>query len=319
MLVAVGCEGVTGWGDCAPLPSSGEKGHARAFTALRRAAARLGGLSAEDAFAALPEVASSEARWALETALLDLVTRLRGLPLRRALRDGAPEAVKVNAALGPLDASCADRAAEAQAQGYAVAKIKVGLEGVEAEAERLAELSARVDGRLRLRLDANRAWRDDEAHRFFDAIAKLPIDGVEEPLAEPSLERLAALQKQAPFALAIDESLFDLRPDRIFETRAVRRLVMKPARIGGFSAVLRLAERAARAGMEAVMTSVVESAIGVAATAQLAAALGGDSVHGLATGPWLREDVAKPLEIVGGEILLPAGPGLGLVPERPFA
>ncbi|MGO8737415.1 enolase C-terminal domain-like protein [Rhodoblastus sp.] len=94
---------------------------------------------------------------------------------------------------------------------------------------------------------------------------------------------------------------------------------MKPARIGGFSAVLRLAERAARAGIEAVATSVVESAIGVAATAQLAAALGGEAVHGLATGSWLREDVAKPLAIVGGEILLPDGPGLGLVPERPFA
>jgi o-succinylbenzoate synthase len=319
MLVAVGCQGVAGWGDCAPLPSSGEKGHERVFAALRRGAARLRGLSAEEAFAALPEVASSEARWALETALLDLAMRLRGLPLRRALRGGAPDAVKVNAALGPLDATCADRAAEALRQGFAVAKIKVGLQGGEAEAKRLAELSARVDGRLRLRLDANRAWRNDEASHFFDSIAKLPIDGVEEPLAEPSLERLAALQKSVPFAVAIDESLFDLGPDRIFETRAVRRLVMKPARIGGFSAVLRLAERAERAGMEAVATSVVESAIGVAATAQLAAALGGEAVHGLATGSWLREDVAKPLEIVGGEILLPPGSGLGLVPERPFA
>jgi o-succinylbenzoate synthase len=319
MLVAVGCDGVAGWGDCAPLPSSGEKGHASAFAALRRAAARLRRLGVEEAFAALPDVASSEARWALETALLDLVLRLRGLPLRRALRAGAPDAVKVNAALGPLDDLCADRAAEALEQGFTVAKIKVGLRGVAAEAKSLASLCARVNGGLRLRLDANRAWQDDEANDFFDDIANLPIDGVEEPLAEPSLPKLAALQKRAHFAVAIDESLFDLGPDRIFATRAVRRLVMKPARIGGFSAVLRLAEHAGRAGMEAVVTSVVESAVGVAATAQLAAALRGDAVHGLATGSWLRGDVAKPLEIVGGEVLLPAGPGLGLVPERPFA
>ena len=319
MLVGVGCEGVSGWGDCAPLPSSGKKGHARAFAALRRGAARLRGLSAEEAFVALEDVASSEARWALDTALFDLAMRLRGLPLRQALRSGAPDAVKVNAALGPLDALCADRAAIALEQGFAVAKIKVGLQNPEAEAGRLAEVSRRVDGRLRLRLDANRAWLDDEASRFFDAIADLPIDGVEEPLAEPSLERLAVLQKRVPFALAIDESLFNLGPDRIFAAQAVRRLVLKPARIGGFGATLRLAERAGRAGMEVVATSVVEFAVGVAATAQLAAALGGETVHGLATGSWLREDVARPLEIAGGRILLPGGAGLGLAPARQFA
>jgi o-succinylbenzoate synthase len=319
MLVRADGEGASGWGDCAPLPSSGGEGHARAFAALQRGAARLRQLDAEEAFGALPEVASAEARWALEMALLDLSMRLRGLPLRHALRSGAPDALKVNAALGPLDALCAERAAAALEQGFAVAKIKVGLDSPEVEAGRLVELSRRVEGRLRLRLDANRAWRDDEATCFFDAIADAPIDGVEEPLAEPSLERLAVQQKRVPFALAIDESLFDLGPERIFTARAVRRLVLKPARVGGFGASMRLAERAARAGMEVVATSVVESAIGVAATAQLAAALDGDAVHGLATGSWLREDVAEPLKIAGGRIVLPAGAGLGLAPERQSA
>ena len=68
---------------------------------------------------------------------------------------------------------------------------------------------------------------------FFAGVAHLPIDGVEEPLANPSLEKLRVLQETVPFALAVDESLFELVAEKLFAMQAVRRLVLKPARIGG--------------------------------------------------------------------------------------
>jgi L-alanine-DL-glutamate epimerase-like enolase superfamily enzyme len=71
--------------------------------------------------------------------------------------------------------------------------------------------------------------------------------------------------------------------------------------------------------MEVVITSVVDSAIGVGAAAQLAAAIGGTQAHGLATGAWLAEDVAPPALIRAGKLALPDGPGLGIVPDRQFA
>jgi o-succinylbenzoate synthase len=301
------------------LPSSGEEGFARAFSALRDAATPLVGQSLEAARASLGRVANSEARWALETALLDVFTQRRRLTLRRALSREAPDAVRVNAALGPLDDQCVARADAALTQGFEIAKIKVGVLDVDEEAAQLRELSHDLHGRLRFRLDANRAWSTEEAERFFASIAGLPIDGVEEPLAEPSLPRLAALQKSVPFAVAIDESICDFGPEQIFASRPVRRLVLKPARIGGFGATLQLAERARSAGMEVIVTSVVDSAIGVAAAAQLAAALGGNAAHGLATGDWLAEDVAPPLSIEGGRMLLPGGGGLGIAPAGEFA
>jgi o-succinylbenzoate synthase len=319
LLIGVEGGGEIGWGDCAPLPSSGAEGHERAFAQLRAAAHDLRHASFEAARARLNDIESPEARWALDTALFDQSMRRRGLALRRALSRQPLDLLPVNAALGPLDASCADRAELAVAQGFVFAKIKVGLAPVAKEAARLAEVSARVGGRLRLRLDANRAWSEPDAIRFLDAVADLPIDGVEEPLAEPSVERLRWLQKRTPFALAIDESLFELGPERVFDLRAARRLVLKPARIGGFGASLRLAERAAAAGMEVVITSVVESAIGVAAAAQLAAALGAGIAHGLATGPWLAEDVAPPLVLSEGFLRLPECPGLGVAPFGHFA
>ena len=62
--------------------------------------------------------------------------------------------------------------------------------------------------------------------------------------------------------------------------------------------------------MEVVITSVVDSAIGVAAAAQLAAAIDPSRAHGLATGSWLARDVAPPLVVREGMLVLPDAPGL---------
>jgi len=313
MLVAVTeRSGLTGWGDCAPLPSSGEAGHAHAFDALRAAAATLPGrdIDAID----LGGIAAAEARWAVETALLDLASRRTGQSLCRALGAESVTSVAVNAALGTLDQDCLARARAALASGFAIGKIKVGVGSVEDERLRLCELAAATEGALRFRLDANRAWTDREAERFLGGIAHLPIDGVEEPLMAPSLAALGRLQQGVPFALAVDESLTEFGAAALFSSRAVRRLVVKPARLGGVAATLRLAAEARRAGIELVLTSVIDSAIGVTATAHLAAALGGDAVHGLATSPWLAEDVVAAPRLVHGRLHLPGGPGLGVVP-----
>lgn len=318
MLVALtDADGLTGWGDCAPLPSSGTAGHDKAFAALAAAAQDLSGMTTEAAAETLAAVPLPEPRWALETALADLAARRDGLPLARFLGGTGPLAVSVNAALGTLDAGCAGRAAAAQARGFGVAKIKVGLADVDTELGRLRALAAEAGG-LRLRLDANRAWAEADAWRFLTAVADLPIDGVEEPLAEPTVARLARLQAELPFAIAADESLPDLGVDAVLAARAVRRLVVKPARIGGIAATLALARKAQQAGVELVLTSVVDSVVGVAAAAHLAAALPGMGLaHGLATGEWLATDLGPPLPIDGGAMTLPAGPGLGFDPMPP--
>jgi o-succinylbenzoate synthase len=241
----------------------------------------------------------------------------QGMPLARLLAPNAPLEIAVNAALGPLDADCAARARAALAQGYAIGKIKVGLAAPETEAARLAELVAATDGKLRLRLDANRAWNDADAERFLATIAALPIDSIEEPLAAPTLASLAVLQAapSCACAIAIDESLPRLGIDALIATRAVRRLVLKPARLGGIAATRAIARQAQAAGIEIVITSVIDTAIGVAAAAHLAATLSPHLAHGLATGAWLAEDIAPPPRIAAGKLTLPDAPGLGI---RPF-
>ncbi|MDP2810223.1 MAG: enolase C-terminal domain-like protein [Rhodocyclaceae bacterium] len=312
LIELVADDGLVGWGDCAPLPSAGEAGEARCLAALKEIGDRPRfhepqnrGLS--------PISPISEVRWAFETARFDIEARRRGVPLARFL--GADDlSVPVNAALGPLDESCAVRAGDALARGFAIGKVKVGLAGIDAELARLRNIVDATGGRLRLRLDANRAWPAIDARRFLAALDGLPIDAIEEPLAAPTVAALAALQAESPCAIAVDESLPSLGADALIAAKAVRRLVLKPARIGGVLQTLTLAKRAQEAGMEVVITSVVDSVIGVAAAAHLAAAIAPKAAHGLATGDWLAEDVAPPLPIRDGHLHLPDAPGLGVAP-----
>ena len=317
VLVTVELEGgVAGWGDCAPLPSSGESGHARALAGLAASVGDLPGRSVDEAIAALEAVPCPEARWALETALLDAKARRLGQPLFRLLGgSGPPTPVLINGALGVLDEGCVARADRALARGFSVAKIKMGVFAIDSEIEALRAVVRHTGGRLRLRLDANRAWRESDAVAVLDALAGLPIDGMEEPLAAPTLGGLAQLQARSAFAIAVDESLPVLGADRLLEEPTVRRLVVKPARLGGMSATLQLAARARAVGVEVVLTSVVDSAIGVTAAAHLAMALPCPAIHGLGTLEWLAADVAAPPSSLGGALVVPDGPGLGLVPR----
>ncbi len=317
LLRLVDEDGLAGWGDCAPLPSRRDPQaviDALATWSCRPASAEFSkwlGARRDDFFSASAEFQHlpAEARWAIETALADLAAQRAGLPLWRHL-GGTSNEVEVNAALGPLDEALPERLVAAQAQGYRIGKIKVGLAPVEEEIARLRAL----DTPLSLRLDANRAFDDDAAERFLTALADLPIEAVEEPFQRPSLAKLAALQARLPFPLALDESLPDFPLAAVIEARAVRRLVLKPARLGGIAATLAIAREAQAAGIEVVLTSVVDSAVGVTAATHLAAALSPDLTHGLGTSAWLAEDVAQPLPILGGSMKLPEAAGLGLTP-----
>lgn len=316
LLALTSADGYTGWGDCAPLPSCSEAGHARVLAALSALAQELSGADSDELLARSAALAIPELRWALETALFDLVARRRGLPL--AVHLGAQNfmgAVAVNAALGALDANTAQRAVAALAQGYAHAKIKVGVGPVETELVLLQEVHAATAGRLCLRLDANRAWSEAAARRFLGSIAALSIDAVEEPLSQPTLEQLCELQQELPYAIAVDESLPQFGAEMLLAAGAVRRLVVKPARIGGIVATCALASRARAAGLEVVLTSVVDSAVGVSAAAHLAAAVAPDLAHGLATLDWLVADVASAPQLRDGRLWLGDAPGLGLTPS----
>lgn len=296
-------EGLTGFGDCAPLPEAGTETPERAQEQLQIRLPLLRGRDPQGALAELDGAGfhAPAARCALETALLDLLSQQAGVPLARWLNARAPLAVKANAALGALDDEVSMRAQGAVNAGFAVLKLKIGVAAPETELAALHRLAAGLPPGAVLRLDANGAWNRDQAQHFIEGLVGLPVESLEEPLAQPDIIGLRHLQSLAPFPLAVDESLGRLGADALL---AVRRLVLKPMVLGGVRPAYALARRAEAAGMECVVTTTVDSAVGVAAAAHLAAALGNDLAHGVATASWLSRDVGESPRLADGRVCL---------------
>lgn len=280
-------DGRTGWGDAAPLPEVG-------ITDL-----------AAQAFAE-------------ETAHLDLLAQLAGLPLHQWLSGESPvDSLAINANLGALPEATPKMLTAAAVAGFSVVKLKVGTQPVADEINKLRQLARSIPPLLKLRLDANRAWSFADASRFIIACTDLPVEGLEEPLAEPDAKALAKLQAGIPFALAIDESTQLLGTD-FFRHPPVRRLVIKPARQGGLLASIELALRAKACGLEIIVTSSLESACGLLAGAHLAAAIAPEAAHGLGTAEWFTADTGKPPPIASGRLHLFSIPGLGFTPNSGY-
>jgi len=312
---------LTGYGDCAPLPQAGTEPPDFAENWLQE---HLRPLRREDAKTSLeklppPGYVPPAAYCGLETALLDLSAKQAGIPLARHLNPAAATSIPVNANIGPLATDTSQRAHIAIAQGFHILKLKVGLTNVAEDLRQLHSLAEGLPPHCQLRLDANLAWSAENAHRFITGIKGLPIESLEEPLQEPNPKILSELQHECDCSLALDESLEYLALDRLLQEKPVRRLILKPMVRGGLRACLDIAKQAHDADMEIVVTSTVDSAAGVWAATQLAAAISDESTslaHGLASAAWLSEDLGKAPTVIDGRIQLPTTPGLGFEPGK---
>lgn len=298
-------DGRVGFGDCpADVPGHGRLTCDR--TRLDALAAGIVGSSVKDALDAFDSPGLGEA--ALECALWDAMAQANGAPLRMFFNPDAKAKVEINS-VQPIDQLTKGGA-------FRTIKIKVGVRPIDEEIALLRQ--ARLDDGVRLRLDANGAWDFDQACFALDSLADAPIESLEEPLADPDIASLQALQERTMIALAIDESIMALGPETLIESRAVRRLVLKLGAIGGFAATFELAKKAAAAGLDCVVTSRLESSVGILAAAHLAAALGGDCAHGLGTASWLAKDVCPSPPIIDGFLHLDDRPGLGVERQGAF-
>lgn len=313
LIKMVSDTGLLGYGDCAPLPQAGTESREMAATGLSGWAAKLSGVSVAEALASIKADTTGmpAARCGLETALLDLQAQHAGVSLARWLNPHSSSVVKINAVLGSLDKQVVDRALTAAAEGYSVLKLKVGLVASHREIALLHELASALPVGVSLRLDANCAWDEKEAQTFLGALSDLPIESVEDPLINPDAQRWSRLQANVPFPLAADASLQILGVDVVLDQSLVRRVVLKPMVVGGLAVALALARRAGKANVECIVTTTVDSAVGVTAALHLASAVANDFSHGLGTSAWFAEDIGQ-APLVAGAVMYPGeAPGLG--------
>lgn len=190
------------------------------------------------------------------------------------------------------------------ASGCRTAKVKVAEPG-QAEGEDDARLEAvrdalGPDGHVRI--DVNGLWDVDTALRRLPALERAAggLEYVEQPVAR--VEDLAVVRRRQHVPVAADESIRRAAdPYRVRDLEAADVAVLKVQPLGGVRACLRIAEDI---GLPVVVSSALETSVGIAAGVALAAALPELShACGLATVSLLTDDLAvEPLLPVDGAL-----------------
>jgi O-succinylbenzoate synthase len=204
------------------------------------------------------------------------------------VRDRVPVNVTVPA-VGPEQAARIVRAGS----GCRTAKVKVAEPGQSrgVEQARLEAVRDALGPHGRIRVDANGGWSVDEAVAAVGVLDRAAggLEYVEQPCA--TVEELAAVRRRVAVPVAADESIRRAEdPYRVRDLDAADVAVLKVQPLGGVRACLRIAEDI---GLPVVVSSALETSVGIAAGVALAAALPRlDHACGLATVALLADDVA---------------------------
>jgi len=268
-------------------------------------------------------------RCGLDFAACDLLARYAGVPLAEALGNWlrgtgvqpvisgcARPIVQVNATIADGTPETAVQSARhAIERGFRCFKLKVGMRGnLSAECALVGAVRDAIGTATLLRLDANQAWDVGTAIDYIHELGRFNVEFIEQPVAAGNIEGLAKVRGMVDVPIAADEAVGSLDSAKaIIETGAADVLVLKPMMIGGLRPALEIAHTAAAMGIESVVTTTIDSGVGVAAALHLAASFEGKRACGLATADLLESDLTSSTpQPRDGQILCPDTPGLGV-------
>lgn len=276
-----------------------------------REAALLRGPGGWGEFAPFREYGDPEAaRW-LDSAIESAWPATHGepVPVHRA-------EVPVNATVPAVDPGHVP-AIVARFDGCRTAKVKVAEPG-QSLADDLARVAAVRDvmgPAARVRIDANGAWSVDDAIEAVRRLARYDLEYVEQPcatVADLARTRIALAAAGIDVPIAADESIRKAQdPALVARAGAADLIVVKVAPLGGVRAALRVV---GDCGLPAVVSSAIDTSVGIAAGVRLAAALPDlKYACGLGTVSLLAGDVSPtPLRPAGGAIPVAAASSAAL-------
>lgn len=155
--------------------------------------------------------------------------------------------------------------------GCTTAKVKVADPGQtpEQDEERLVAVRDALGPRGKIRIDVNGAWDLETATRLLTRLAIFDLEYAEQPVR--TLEEMVELRRRVPVPIAADEAIrLAADPLEVAERGAADVIVLKVQPLGGVERAVGLAQRS---GLPAVVSSALETSVGIAAGLAAAAAL----------------------------------------------
>ena len=282
--------------------------------------ARIADRAAIMAKAAIAVAHCTEAKAALETALLDLTGRISAMPVWSLLGGKCRDTIPLSCSIANPDfAQDIDLLARLQEDGVGIVKLKTGFKDHSFDIMRLEYLAQNCP-ELSVRVDYNQGLVIDDAVAQVRDVAQFAPDFIEQPVRAHHFGMMAQLRQVINVPLLADESVFG--PEDM--ERAAREGIcdgvsIKAMKSGGLTRGQTVARIAAAHGLSAYGGDMFEAGLAhLAGTHMIAATpeitLGCEFYQ---ASYFLAEDILEePFEVKQGQVIVPDGPGLGGKPDQ---
>ena len=306
--------GTEGWGECAPLPGLSPELKSEQFESeIADAVNALNALSLqpEQVPNSLAELSSlltqklpvlrqqSALLFAMETALLDLGNGGTRTLFPNPFSQGQSLPINGLIWMGGLDSMLQQIEIKIR-DGYRCIKLKVGGLDFEKECDVLQYVRRKYFREtITIRLDANGAFKPEDALYKLRELAKFQIHSIEQPL-KPGASQLPDLCRESPIPVALDEELIGVAPSgraELLQRIKPAFLVLKPSLHGALSGCRDWIQLAEQSGIGWWITSALESNLGLNAIAQFTSQYPVSLPQGLGTGQIYTDNIASPLEV----------------------
>lgn len=263
-------------------------------------------------------VGNFSAKAAADIALHDLYAKSRQESLTTYL-GGRPRTLWTDATVSLSDASTMrNQALSLVGQGFRHLKLKLGGRDGH-DVERVVSIRQELPDDVQIWLDPNQAWSVRESLAACEALGRLDIVFVEQPVAAHDVKGLQQVTMRSPIPIAADESVFGLdNLLALLDLRAADIINVKLMKCGGLAMARTMAEIIQSAGVKLMVGSMMEGMASVTAAAIFAgvfdaAYLDLDAAYFLS-----NPKAVGGLQYAGGAVTLPrnAGLGVGFVEEE---
>ena len=192
-------------------------------------------------------------------------------------------------------------------KGFRCVKLKIGAIDFDQELDLVKRIRERFSHHeVELRLDANGAFKYEEALYKLELLSQYAIHSIEQPIKAGQWAYMAELCRESPLPIALDEELIGVNDPEMkrhmLNIIKPRYIILKPSLHGGMQGCREWIETAKDMGVGTWITSALESNIGLNAIAQFASDVYGDHItmpQGLGTGQLFTDNIDMGLEVRG--------------------
>ena len=197
-------------------------------------------------------------------------------------------------------------------KGFRCVKLKIGAIDFDQELDLVKRIRERFSHHeVELRLDANGAFKYEEALYKLELLSQYAIHSIEQPIKAGQWAYMAELCRESPLPIALDEELIGVNDpemkSHMLNIIKPRYIILKPSLHGGMMGCREWIEIAKQQGIGSWITSALESNIGLNAIAQFASDVYGPHItmpQGLGTGQLFTDNIPMPLEIVKDKLMI---------------